>query len=58
MSLGAQTVASERRSEERRNFNDPETSPAGLEGLNATDSSLVFLLYFSLAQERRTPASS
>lgn len=48
MSLGAETVAfgektqrNEWRGEERRNFNDPETSPAGLEGLDATDTSLV-----------------
>lgn len=34
------TVASQRISEERRNFNDPETSRAGLEGRNATDTSL------------------
>lgn len=33
MSLGAETVASERRSEEKRNFNDPETSPAGFRGV-------------------------
>ncbi len=54
MSLGAKTVAPERRSEERRgeerrgeekrNFNDLETSLAGLEGWNATDTSLVLLL--------------
>lgn len=44
MSLGAESVASERISEEKRNFNDPETSPAGLEGRNATDTSLVLLL--------------
>lgn len=44
MLLGAETVASERRSEEGRNFNDLETSPAGLEGRNATDTSLVLLL--------------
>lgn len=41
--LGAETVASEGRSEEKRNFNDPETSPAGLEGWNATDTCLVLL---------------
>lgn len=38
--LRQKTVASQRISEERRNFNDPETSPAGLEGRNATDTSL------------------
>lgn len=43
MSLGAKTVASERRSEGKRNFNDPETSPAGLEERNVTDTSLLLL---------------
>lgn len=35
-----QKLASDRRCEKKRNFNDPETSLAGLEQRNATDASL------------------
>lgn len=33
--------------EERKNFNDPETSPAGLEEWNVASTSLVLLLHLS-----------
>ncbi|MED6289289.1 hypothetical protein CHARACLAT_001315 [Characodon lateralis] len=42
--------------EERKNFNDPESSPAGSEGWNVADTSLAILLQFSrLILVRLTP---
>lgn len=56
MSLGAETVAAERISEEKKNFNDPETSRAGLEGRNAADTSFMLLLQILYFTAREDPS--